>query len=295
MTHGLRMVHEVPCADHPCDNCSKCRGGRCCRGDDPDYGLPEVGSWQPVYGSLGRVNQAGDTIECHACGGWYESIGRHAWASHDLTPAEYRSSFGLAHGQSLAGSRIRARVSEMGKKAAADAEWMARIRPTPEHTAMIASRPNRMQVRESRTEQRRGLVKAATAASHARPRVGRSVAVTCPDCGRVTMRWPSQVVRNYQRCSDCHKEARRNRMTGHVPRNAKIDEATAHKIRQRYAEGGISQTQLAAAHGVSQSLVSLIVRGKVWPSSTTAMSRRYAKASDTQDRAAAEKLAEAIG
>lgn len=37
-------------------------------------------------------------------------------------------------------------------------------------------------------------------------------------------------------------------------------------IRERYAAGGVTQQTLAAEHGVTQMLISLIVRGKLWQS-----------------------------
>lgn len=47
--------------------------------------------------------------------------------------------------------------------------------------------------------------------------------------------------------------------------NARLTFEQAQEIRRRIAAGGISQTRLASEYGVSQSTISLIVLGKVWP------------------------------
>ncbi len=49
-----------------------------------------------------------------------------------------------------------------------------------------------------------------------------------------------------------------------VPRNAKLDRATAEAIRAEYAAGGVSQKSLGARYGITQSQVSHIISGKVW-------------------------------
>jgi hypothetical protein len=46
--------------------------------------------------------------------------------------------------------------------------------------------------------------------------------------------------------------------------NALLDPATAAEIRRRYDSGGIRQVDLATEFGVSQSLVSLVVRREAW-------------------------------
>lgn len=92
----LTIPTEGCCAGHPCDNCPTCQKGRCCRRDNPDYRLPELGEWDgPIYGELGVLNDDGEKVECHCCGEWYASVCVHAWHSHDLTADEYKSIFGL--------------------------------------------------------------------------------------------------------------------------------------------------------------------------------------------------------
>lgn len=99
-----------PCMGHECDQCPRCAKGRCCRRDNAGYQLPELGSWQPVYGELGVRNTDGTRMECHACGGWFVSIGSHSWAAHDLTAREYKAAFGLTNA-GLMGERFRDEIA----------------------------------------------------------------------------------------------------------------------------------------------------------------------------------------
>lgn len=45
---------------------------------------------------------------------------------------------------------------------------------------------------------------------------------------------------------------------------AKLNDAAVREIRSRYAAGGVTQTILAHEYGVSQSLISLLVKGETW-------------------------------
>ncbi len=47
-------------------------------------------------------------------------------------------------------------------------------------------------------------------------------------------------------------------------RNAKLTTERAQEIRLRYAAGGLTQAQLATAHGVSPDTISRVVNGKGW-------------------------------
>lgn len=51
---------------------------------------------------------------------------------------------------------------------------------------------------------------------------------------------------------------------GDAHHNAKLTSAQVIEMRQRYASGGVFQYELAREYGVSQHLVSLIIRGKAW-------------------------------
>jgi hypothetical protein len=94
------------CTGHGCDECSTCLRGRCCRRDNPDYRLPTLGDWDgPLFGDLGRLNDDGDRVECHACGGWYRLLATHL-PVHDLTAREYKRIFGLPLSQGLVGRTL---------------------------------------------------------------------------------------------------------------------------------------------------------------------------------------------
>lgn len=46
--------------------------------------------------------------------------------------------------------------------------------------------------------------------------------------------------------------------------NAKLTEDQVREIRQRYAEGGVTQTALGAEYGITYPVVNKIVRGEIW-------------------------------
>ncbi len=102
------------CSSHWCDQCKTCERGRCCRNDDPQHRLPEVGEITPFYGDLGVRSDWGDRVECHVCGDWYISVGSHSWIAHDLTAAEYKAAFGLTN-KGLISEDYRGRMSAARK------------------------------------------------------------------------------------------------------------------------------------------------------------------------------------
>lgn len=107
---------DSPCGDHWCDACPTCRKGRCCRKDNPDYKLPEMGDWDgPIFGRLGVLADDGTRGECHACGRYYHSLAHHAILTHYLLPEEYRAIFGLNRGTGLIGPALRERRQIIGR------------------------------------------------------------------------------------------------------------------------------------------------------------------------------------
>lgn len=151
----LFIPTEGPCAGHPCDNCWTCRQGRCCRRDNPDYKLPELGEWDgPIHGRIGAVDDTGETIQCHICGEFFSFLGGHI-RLHDVTPEEYRAIFGLAKGFGLASTDYKQkhrsmminrpgaieRIRQLGK------EWTASL--TPEQRSHFQPSKRRMQANES--------------------------------------------------------------------------------------------------------------------------------------------------
>ncbi|MDE3075535.1 MAG: hypothetical protein KGJ86_08905 [Chloroflexota bacterium] len=102
---------ESPCRDHCCDQCAACRKGRCCRKDNPDYGLPALGDWDgPIFGRLGVLADDGTRIQCHACGRYFLGLAHHVIQSHYLLPDEYRVIFGLNRDVGLIGHVHRKRL-----------------------------------------------------------------------------------------------------------------------------------------------------------------------------------------
>jgi hypothetical protein len=102
------------CAGHPCDTCPRCLRGYCCRSDNPNYTLPSLGDWFPIFGQLGVRNTDGTKVECHACGGWFQTVGYHANAVHDLPIREYRAVFGL-NTKGIVGAHLHEVLSVAGR------------------------------------------------------------------------------------------------------------------------------------------------------------------------------------
>lgn len=250
---GLRHLSESPCNDHPCDLCRLCRGGRCCRGDDPQYELPTTGDWQPIFGEIGVINEVGDRQECHACGLWFESLGRHGWLAHDLTAAEYRALFGLKWGQALAGQRVRDKARRtLSQFNVRDAAYLAGISPSRERKSMVSSRPERDQVLKQNAARRAKF--GAAAKGTQTPRTPNMV--NCGTCGISIRRPPSGVARvraNY--CSPC---ARRHR----IDRLSKLTPDDVGQIRLRLQSGSY-QHVIAEEFGVSRSLIGQIKNGLI--------------------------------
>lgn len=147
----LFIPTEGPCAGHPCDNCWTCRQGRCCRRDNPDYRLPELGEWDgSIHGEIGVLADDGQKAQCHICGDFFDQVGKHI-VIHDVTPQEYRAIFGLNKSFGLAGPAYKEnlrqkmrnepgrieRVSAMGKA------WTQTL--TPEQRSGFVLRKRRPQ------------------------------------------------------------------------------------------------------------------------------------------------------
>lgn len=105
-----------PCPGHPCDRCSVCRRGLCCRGDDPER-LPRLGDWDgPIHGELGVLDGDGDRVRCHACGEWFVQLGTHAVRTHGLRANVYKAIFGLNRRTGLAGTAYREQMRPHAEK-----------------------------------------------------------------------------------------------------------------------------------------------------------------------------------
>ena len=65
-----------------------------------------------------------DTVQCHVCGKWWESLGRHL-ITHRLTAAAYREKYGLIRGFPLCSRALSATISA-DTKARTDRKWRQR-------------------------------------------------------------------------------------------------------------------------------------------------------------------------
>jgi len=104
------MAEATGCSDHPCDGCTRCTRGQCCRRDRP---LPPLGDWEgPIYGELGvlAVDEDGQQVQCHICGGSFRSVGVHAVQAHQVSAREYKAIFGLRLGTALVAPESLARL-----------------------------------------------------------------------------------------------------------------------------------------------------------------------------------------
>lgn len=259
----------IPCVGHACDRCVKCtrrKSPRCCRGDNPNYALPPMGSIAPFYGALGQVAEDDTEQQCHVCGLWWQRLAKHAEHTHDLTAVEYRSAFGLAWTQPLAGAAIRdgSRITLAPWAGLHLSEAQAAM--TRERRQMLSARPARLQARANRRSQRAetarrvlGPLSAATRGmdrGHAR--------LACAVCGLDFAAPPSAQQRGRVTCG--RKACSRAYRLSHFrpPTNAKLSRPVANAIRARYLGGDVSQKAIADEFGVTQSLVSMIVRGVIW-------------------------------
>jgi hypothetical protein len=226
----LEVVRDDPCKDHPCDSCATCRRGRCCRNDNPNYKLPELGDWDElIYGELGALNTDGKRLECHACGEWYVGLGTHAWRAHGITADEYRAYFGLAQSTGLEPAwRLAQRATLMRglmDTGRIPPGLIKQYRPTPEQqSAMSKGRKLRLQSTKGGrwTEIRKGIAgrpevrRKISDAAKARPmekhlanlgaayRPDAKVEVVCQRCGKRFMRKPSAATGPRFCSRECH-------------------------------------------------------------------------------------------
>ena len=86
-------------------------------GREPQVGDP---SGHGVYGVMERH----ETLAlCHECGGWYVSVGSHAYAVHDMTAAQYRTEHGLKWTQPLTSLALSRARSELAQARVGSAGW----------------------------------------------------------------------------------------------------------------------------------------------------------------------------
>lgn len=241
----LEIACDGPCAGHHCDQCRTCRSGHCCRRDNPNYTLPEMGSWEgATYGDLGVLVDDGARVECHCCGKWFRTLARHIWHAHDLTTHEYRALFGLGKRRGLCSAAVSAAQAEVQRKRMP--EVMAKLAiardalaaRTPEQIYADRHQPLRLETRKA-VSQGRGGIKT-------------NICQTCG--GSFSGYW-------VKRRRACSPECLEALLTCEGRR--KLTANKAREIRDAYAAGEASKS-LAARYGVTPSMIVQVVRGRAW-------------------------------
>lgn len=108
----------------------------------------------PPFGQFGRLDyNSQGRVRCHVCGGWFDHLGAHTNAKHDLPADDYRRAFGLRQKDKLISEEFRA----------------TRRRLAVEQGLVEAGAPHRQTVRDLSAEQRRArLAKIERRAAHRR-------------------------------------------------------------------------------------------------------------------------------
>lgn len=116
--------------------------------------IPAQGSWPDMVGTLGVwTTDLDGRIACHVCGGFYLSIGVHAYRAHGITSEQYRGYFGFSLSTPLVAVQLIPTLQANGRNAPPEAQqrWadnLANVRPSSEQLSVIAYR------REQRAEVR---------------------------------------------------------------------------------------------------------------------------------------------
>lgn len=153
---SLTTPPDGPCAGHPCDNCTTCQRGRCCRRDNPTYTLPDLGAWDgPIYGDLGVLADDGEKVQCHCCGAYYHALPVHVYRAHDVTVDEYKALFGLPRQRGLTGPASHAKRHASMKARGFDIASVG-FRPTPEQRSAYASVARRRATRRAMGRAKKG-------------------------------------------------------------------------------------------------------------------------------------------
>lgn len=81
---------------------------------------PFVASGESVLGAL-EYDEDEDKVKCHECGGWFKSVGNHAYAAHDISAREYKRKHGLRQLTGLISEGERSRRIERGRRGSSEA------------------------------------------------------------------------------------------------------------------------------------------------------------------------------
>lgn len=235
------------CTDHWCDSCATCSKGRCCRSDDPTYRLPELGSIQPFSGELGVRRDLDDKVECHVCGGWFQSVASHSWIAHDLTALEYKAAFGLMR-KGLISETYRRRMSDLRRRSykgqlsphAITPEQRRYARRSIEGAAVARSAAYRHLIPAGHSPTALAKMRATKKQQSIQYQETR----TCPECGKAF------TAQTWQKAVVCSKACRRTRsarlaresMLGRIAAgNAPVPPPMTDEIRQKLSKKAVAR------------------------------------------------------
>jgi len=242
--------------------CRRCYVYRRRHGQPPDLTGPQVGD-PAGYGTYGRMLRQQDTALCHECGGWFASVGAHAYFAHGLTAAEYRRRYGLARRQPLVSLARSEEISARSKAQVGTDAWR-RLEARRDPTAASRSR-------DREAFQPRPPVAQQSAARAAANSARQTQSHPCRVCGRQIPGWrgaddhrtlcgrkacKKQVGHHVARAAGATRAAQARPLTvDQIDRLRALDGAElAAYVRFLYGLG-VRQSHIAQALGVSASTV----------------------------------------
>jgi hypothetical protein len=74
--------------------------------------IPPLQPMEGFYGYLGAmiVKKNGGLVQCHICGEFFNSVGKHSQLAHGVTAEEYRERFGIANNHPLCSKRVSSQI-----------------------------------------------------------------------------------------------------------------------------------------------------------------------------------------
>lgn len=142
-----RRLTPAECSVHGCDRVADAKGlckmhyKRAWRGLPLVDDRPEVGSLSG-RGRSGIMEHSADgqSVMCHECGGWFQSVGAHLRRGHDgMTAREYRRAHGIPAGVPLVSRAMSEAMSAESSHRVGGAAW-ARLEAARDPAAASASR-----------------------------------------------------------------------------------------------------------------------------------------------------------
>ncbi|MEY9842524.1 MucR family transcriptional regulator [Streptacidiphilus sp. EB103A] len=86
-------------------------------GDARAYGQPDG------FGRYGVLEDDGQSVLCHECGGSFQSLAAHAAGAHGMTADQYRAAHGLSRGQGLVCAQVSAKFSANSRSRIGSESW----------------------------------------------------------------------------------------------------------------------------------------------------------------------------